>query len=402
MINRAASEHNHYAFVGVPLRSQAECIAHIMPLMAEEMTTVTVDLPGREYPIHIGLGLLDRAGELLGGRCRARRATVVTDSNVGPLYAAQLGKSLNAAGFDSALITVPAGDATKSLSQAAMIYDQLAARRHGRGEPIIALGGGMVGDLAGFVAATWLRGVPFVQCSTTMEADVDAGVGGKTALNHPAGKNLIGCFHQPMLVCVDVDCLRTLTSRDFTAGLAESVKHAVIRDKSFLDWHEENLAAILARDAGVIRELIRRNCLNKAQVIVADERETDDRGVGRAALNFGHTVGHAIEAQSNYELRHGEAVALGMVAAMDLAVSRAGFPDHERRRVESLLAALGLPIRSPLRIDVADILRRLGSDKKVLHQVVRFVVPDALGSVRWMETASPGDIEQAVGRLQGD
>jgi 3-dehydroquinate synthase len=329
----------------------------------------------------------------------ARRVTVVTDSNVGPLHAARLGESLNGAGFEAVVLTVPAGDASKSLRQAEALYARLAERGHERAEPIIALGGGMVGDLAGFVAATWLRGVPFVQCPTTVEADVDASVGGKTALNHPAGKNLIGCFHQPSLVCIDTDCLGTLRKRDFTAGLAESVKHAVIRDQAFFEWHEANVGAIVAQEPRTLLELVERNCRNKAEVVVADERETAEEGVGRAALNFGHTVGHAIEAQFNYELRHGEAVALGMVAAMDLAVRFAGFAEAERERVEAMLRALGLPVVCAAPLDVDEILRRLAADKKARGRTVRFVVPTVIGRVRWLEAPAVAEVERAISRV---
>jgi 3-dehydroquinate synthase len=259
----------------------------------------------------------------------------------------------------------------------------------------------MVGDLVGFVAATWLRGVPIVQCPTTMEADVDASVGGKTAVNHPAGKNLIGCFHQPLLVCIDIGCLATLSERDFTAGLAESVKHAVILDRLFFEWHEARCGEIRARRPEVIRELIERNCRNKAAIVVADERETDQQGVGRAALNFGHTIGHVLESQWNYALRHGEAVALGMVAAMELAVASVGFAEEERQRVESLLKAIGLPTRAPLPVDIPDAIRRLGTDKKVRNQTVRFVVPTAIGSARWLDGPGGSDIDRAMRRLLG-
>ncbi|MBN2563608.1 MAG: 3-dehydroquinate synthase [Phycisphaerae bacterium] len=367
--------------------------------MGDGVVSVDVDLPGRAYPIHIGPGLLRRLGERLRERCGASRATIVTDANVGPLYAEKLVGALEASGFESAVLTVPAGDGTKSLRQVGLLYDDLAKRQHGRMEPVIALGGGMVGDLAGFVAATWLRGVPLVQCPTTVVADVDAGVGGKTAVNHPAGKNLIGAFHQPLLVCVDTDCLATLGGRDFCAGLAESVKHAVIRDEDFFDWQEAHAGEILAQDSPAVGELIRRNCENKAAVVAADERETQARGVGRAALNFGHTIGHAIEAQSRYELRHGEAVSLGMVAAMELAVTHCGFSDEERARVESLLAAFRLPVRAPRPIDVADILGRLGVDKKVRDRVVRFVLPTRIGAVRWPASPPIEDVKRAVERL---
>ena len=363
------------------------------------LATVEVPIPGRAYRIDIGAGLLSDLGRRLRERCGARRATIVTDDNVGPLYAGKAKGSLQAGGCEANVLTVAAGDTSKSWEQAGRLYDALAERRHGRDEPVLALGGGMVGDLAGFVAATWLRGVPLVQCPTTVEADVDASVGGKTAINHRAGKNLIGAFHQPILVCIDTDCLATLDRRDYCAGLAESVKHAVIRDAPFLDWHEQHVAGILGHEPETIGELIRRNCENKAAVVVADERELDEQGVGRAALNFGHTIGHAIEAQLGYELRHGEAVALGMVAALDLAVTHLEFPDDQRKRVETLLAALGLPVRAPRPLDVGDLLERLGADKKVRQRKLRFVLPLRIGEVCWFDSPPARDVEKAIRRL---
>ncbi len=376
--------------------------------MSEDVERIEVGLPGREYSIEIGSGILGGLGERLrkaltggGAGADAARATVITDSNVGPLYAEKVTAALESAAVETAVLVVPAGDGSKSLSQAEELWAALAARRHGRWEPIIALGGGMVGDLAGFVAATWLRGVPFVQCPTTMEADVDASVGGKTAVNHPTGKNLIGVFHQPILVCIDVDCLGTLSERDLRAGLAESVKHSIVRDRDFFDWQEAHQAEVVAGHKQVVGELIRRNCANKAAVVVADERESAEGGVGRAALNFGHTIGHALEAQSNFELRHGEAVSLGMVAAMELAVGHCGFPAEERDRAEALLAGLGLPVRASRPIDVADILERLGTDKKVRGRAVRFVLPTRIGSVRWLDAVPIDQVERAILRLSG-
>lgn len=369
--------------------------------MDDETATVEVNLPGREYAIEIGRGVIGRLGTRLRGLTAASQAMVVTDSNVGPLYSQGLLDSLAAAGFDADVATVPAGDVSKSLRQAAALYDRLADRRHGRQDPIIALGGGMVGDLSGFVAATWMRGVPFVQCPTTLEADIDAAVGGKTALNHPTGKNMIGAFHQPMRVLIDLDCLRSLSDRDYRAGLAESIKHAVIRDGTFLDWHEENVEAILRRETAIVRELIRRNCQIKAAVVVEDEREDATKGVGRAALNFGHTIGHAIEALCDYELRHGECVAIGMVAALDLAVRHCGFPNADRDRTVSLLAAVGLPIRLSRPMDVSRLFDRMQCDKKAHHQQMRFVLPSDTGEMQWFEPPSTESIRPSLDRILG-
>jgi len=369
--------------------------------MDAEIAIVDVALPGRGYSVEIGFGLLVRLGGRLRELSRAGQVLVVTDSNVGPLYAERVAASLAAGGFSVAVHTVPAGDASKSLEEAAGLYDRLADSHHGRFDPVIALGGGVVGDLAGFAAATWMRGVPFVQCPTTLLADIDASVGGKTGVNHSSGKNMVGAFHQPLVVCVDVDCLRSLDDRDYRAGLAESVKHAVIRDETFLRWHEDNAEAIIGRDPEVVCELIRRNCAIKAAVVVEDEREMAADEVGRAALNFGHTVGHAIEAASQYALRHGEAVALGMVAALDLAVRECGLPESDRCRVESLIAALGLPIHSPLPLSEADLMQRMRGDKKVRHQVPRLAVPSELGAVRWLESPSEVSVQTAIRRVIG-
>jgi len=364
-----------------------------------DAAVVRVELGGRAYPIHIGPGLLRELGWLMRARFSGDRLTLVTDENVGPLHAGEAVASIRQAGFAAEVLTVPAGDATKCLDQARDLWDSLAVRRHSRSEPIVALGGGVVGDLTGFVAATWLRGVPFVQCPTTTEADIDAAVGGKTAINHRCGKNLIGAFHQPSFVCIDTRCLATLSPRDFRAGLAESVKHAVIRDPDFLDWQTVSAGAILAQDELTLIELIRRNCANKAAVVAADERETADAPDGRAALNFGHTFGHAIEAQSEYTLRHGEAVAVGMVAELELAVREAEFPSADRDRVERLLDLLGLPTRSPIPLEISDLLARLEVDKKVCNQKVRFVLPYRFGEMRWLVDPPVESMTRALQRV---
>lgn len=369
--------------------------------MADDAITtqiVRVDLPGRSYSVQIGANLLASLGALLRPRSQAARTTIITDMTVGPLYLEKACEGLRQAGFEARTITVPAGEPSKSLAQLSAVYDQLAAHHHGRDEPIIALGGGVVGDLAGLAAATWLRGVPFVQCPTTLEADIDASIGGKSAINHPAGKNLIGAFHQPLLVCIDIDCLSTLPPRDFTAGLAESVKHAVILDAEFLDWHCHVAAKILARDPQTLCDLIRRNCAIKAAIVVADERELEGAGIGRAVLNFGHTIGHALEAQSRFDLRHGEAIALGMVAEMELAVRKCGFDDAVRTRVEGLLKALGLRARLDRVPDLPDLLARMEMDKKARGGTVRFVVPRSLAQAQWIEP-DENEIRSAVERL---
>jgi 3-dehydroquinate synthase len=336
-------------------------------------------------------------GALLKSRCAATKATVITDTSVGPLYLDKACEALKAAGIEPRSITVPAGESSKSIAQLSLLYDQLASRHHGRDEPIIALGGGVVGDLAGFAAATWLRGVAFIQCPTTLEADIDASIGGKH--QSPERQNLIGAFHQPLLVCIDVDCLASLSSRDFAAGLAESVKHAVILDAEFLDWHRHVATKISSRDPQTLCELIRRNCAIKAAIVVADERELEGAGIGRAVLNFGHTIGHALEAQSGFDLRHGEAVALGMVAEMELAVARCGFDEAVRLRVEDLLKDLGLRIRLDRPPDLPDLVARMGMDKKARGGTLRFIAPRSLGQAQWINDVGEAEIRMAVERL---
>ncbi len=361
-------------------------------------SVVEVALAGRSYRIEIGPGLLQALGSRLKERLPVGRAFVVTDSTVGPLHAEAVRQSLTSAGIRTIVETIPAGDASKSLDQAARLYDCLAAAGHRRDEPVIALGGGMVGDLAGFVAATWMRGVPLVQCPTTLEAAIDAAVGGKTALNHACGKNLIGAIHQPVLVQVDINCLSTLSDRDYSAGLAESVKHAVVGDATFLKWQAQNAGGILRRDPGEVTTLIQRNCAIKAAEVVADEREEAIETVGRAMLNFGHTVGHAIEAEFEYKLRHGEAVALGMSAELDLSVSGCGFPDRRRAEIEALMEAFGLPRKAPGPIDAEGILQRMQLDKKSRGGDVRFVLLRDVERPIW---AAPTEAEllQALKRL---
>lgn len=361
---------------------------------------VDVALPRGGYAVHIGRGLLSRACALLKGRWRDRRACIVTDTNVGPLYADRLAEALCAGGIAPHVVTIPPGESSKSLAQAARLYDELALCRHERGEPIFALGGGVVGDLAGFVAATWMRGVPLVQVPTSLEADIDASVGGKTGVNHASGKNIIGAFHQPAMVLIDVDCLATLSDRDYTAALAESVKHAIISGDDFLRWHEGHIEAILSRDPHTLLEFIRRNCEVKARVVVADERECDSSGVGRAALNLGHTVGHAIEAESAYEMTHGEAIGLGLIVELDLAVRHARLSDADRTRVERLLSALGHAGKLKETMSSEALVSRMRIDKKALLGGIRFVVPPRLGLIEWLSVADDSSIKQAFLRIR--
>lgn len=344
-----------------------------------------VPLPGREYPILIGRGVLEEADALLPSLLDGENTFIVTDSNVGPLYLGRLMGALARAGMRVGSATIAAGEGNKSLESAGRLWGQLAEFNIGRRDAVVALGGGVVGDVAGFVAATWLRGVAFVQCATTVEAAVDASVGGKTAINLKAGKNLVGAFHQPRAVLIDVETFRTLDERDLRAGLAESVKHALIADGDFLTWHEQHAAEIVNRDNTKMIELVRRNCEIKADVVAADERETGGAdGIGRAALNLGHTLGHALEAHFDFTLRHGECVGLGLLAALRIGTARGVTRGDLATRVERLLGGLGLPTRMPPAVEAAELRPLLARDKKA-----------AAGRTRWLLLAEPGRLKWA-------
>ncbi len=340
---------------------------------------VEVGLQARSYPIIIAPGALVTLGPRLRERIKGARVAVVTDENVGPLYAEKALASLREARFEPTLLTVPAGDATKCLERVSRLYDALADARIDRSSPIVALGGGVVGDLTGFVGATWLRGIPFIQCPTTIEADVDASVGGKTGVNHASGKNMIGAFYQPRFVLIDTSTLRTLSNRDFRAGLAESIKHAVIRDAGFFDWHEQNAESVLTYEPQALGALVERNVRIKADVVARDEREESGH---RALLNFGHTIGHTVEsamARRGEPWRHGECVALGMVAACEMSVAAGRLDRASAERVTALLERIDLPTQAPLADSRDELTRLMYADKKVAAGRVRFVLADAIG-----------------------
>ena len=304
------------------------------------MTIVTVDFGNRSYAIHIEHGLLDRAGELLGGYARDGRLIIVTDEQVwaaqGEHFAAGLGA------IEAVPIVLPVGEASKSWATLASLIDQLLALGVERGDHLIALGGGVIGDLVGFAAAIVKRGCQFVQVPTSLLAQVDSSVGGKTAINVPAGKNMVGAFHQPALVLIDPAVLATLPDRHMRAGYAEIVKYALIEDAGFFDWLEGNAAAVLARDPAALAHAIATAVAGKAAVVAADERETKGR---RALLNLGHTFGHALEAETGFSdgLFHGEAVAAGIMLAFDFSVARGLCPAVDANRVSEHLSATGLP-----------------------------------------------------------
>lgn len=344
------------------------------------MTTLTVSLGERSYPIITGEGLLPRLGEYLWekGKDLSHSALLVSNPVVFGLYGAVAEASLEAQGFAVTTYLVEDSEKAKSLSWAARLYDAAIEAALDRRSPVIALGGGVVGDLAGFVAATYMRGVPFIQVPTTLLAQVDASVGGKVAIDHPRGKNLIGAFYQPRMVLADLDTLKSLPPRQIRAGLAEVVKYGVIWDADFLDFVEANTARLLACELQVMQQVVHRSCAIKAQVVSQDERES---GL-RAILNFGHTVGHAVETLTGYSVyHHGEAVAMGMAAEGRIARALGLWAESEQRRLEELLAALELPVSLPPDFDARAALEVMARDKKATGQRLTFVLPKHFGHV---------------------
>lgn len=345
------------------------------------MRVVKVQLGSRSYSILIGPGLLPR----LGAECKklklGRRCAIISDRNVAPRFAREAVASLRAAGFNPLLITVPAGETAKSLKTVQACYDQLATHRLERKSFIVALGGGVVGDLAGFVAATYLRGVPFVQVPTTLLAQVDSSVGGKVGVNLKAGKNLVGAFYQPKLVLCDLDTLRTLPKREFRAGLAEVIKYGIIYDEALFERLENRLEKLLKLDAKQLAEVVARCCEIKADVVGQDETET---GL-RAILNFGHTIGHAIENSVGYgRYLHGEAISIGQVAAARLSSEVLGFCGGCAERVRDLFRRAGLP--TEIHLNPAQRTRLLAAmklDKKVSGGEIKFVLAHDIGEVVW-------------------
>lgn len=321
---------------------------------------------------------------------RGREAFVVTNETVGPLWLEPVLAALGDARTDS--LVLPDGERHKTLATLERILDALLERRHSRRTTLVALGGGVIGDMTGFAAACYQRGVDFLQLPTTLLAQVDSSVGGKTAVNHPRGKNMIGAFHQPRRVVIDTDVLATLPDREFAAGLAEVIKYGFIRDPDFLAWLEASLDALLARDADALAHAIRRSCEIKAEVVAEDERES---GV-RAILNFGHTFGHAIETHTRYETwLHGEAVAAGMVLAADFSHRLGSLSADDVQRVRELLARAGLPVAPPADLAVDRFVELMGVDKKVVDGRLRLVTLSALGRATILDEV-PGPLLEAT------
>ena len=338
------------------------------------MQTLTVDLGDRSYPIHIGAGLLDRV-ELILPHLAQKRVAIVTNTTVGPLYLTRLTATLENAGVQVPPIVLPDGEVYKNWETLNLIFDALLTNRAERKTTLIALGGGVIGDLTGFAAASYQRGVPFIQVPTTLLAQVDSSVGGKTGINHPLGKNMIGAFYQPQVVLADTATLATLPDRELSAGLAEVIKYGLIRDLPFLEWLEANMGKLVARDAEALAYAIRRSCENKAEVVAADERESGQR----ALLNLGHTFGHAIETCMGYgNWLHGEGVAAGTMLAADLSRRMGLIGVADVARIQALFERAKLPTRAPdLGYDAY--MSYMGVDKKVEAGRIRFVLFKAVG-----------------------
>jgi len=347
--------------------------------------SLRVELGERSYSIIIGSGVLAAVGAQVRGLCGPGRVAVVTNPTVGKLYLSRVSDSLRSAGCEVVTVEIPDGEEHKNLASLGSIYDRLLAAGFERRSPVVALGGGVVGDVTGFAAATLLRGVPFVQVPTTLLAQVDSSVGGKTGINHATGKNLIGAFYQPQLVLADLETLKTLPRRQFLSGLAEVIKYGLILDAGFFALLEQQLDRVLALDMDLLRQLVRRSCELKALVVRRDERESDYRAI----LNFGHTLGHAVENLTEYKrFSHGEAVSIGMAFAAAFSAVRGYCGREVMQRTITLLQRAGLPVDLPPELLGERLARAVAGDKKAASGKVKFVCLAGLGATRFEHVSS--------------
>ena len=357
------------------------------------MQTINVNLGERSYPIHVGDGILSAVGDLLQEAGLGGKVAVITNPTVAQLYLDTVHDSLSRAGFDVTPVLVPDGEEHKDLNSASAIYNRLITERFERKSCVLALGGGVVGDLAGFAAATFLRGVSYVQVPTTLLAQVDSSVGGKTAVNHQEGKNLIGAFYQPRLVLIDVAVLQSLPRRELIAGLAEVIKYGIIADPVLFKLLEENIQKLISLDHVLLTQVIATSCAIKAKVVETDEREDDYRAV----LNFGHTIGHALEAATGYQkYLHGEAIGIGMTQAAMISVQE-GFCDQRSvERIRKLIKRAGLPLEIPAEVSMQNLIQGMEVDKKAAAGKIKFVMCAGIGKTRfhWL---SPSEILGALG-----
>ena len=359
------------------------------------MQTITVDFTSsaekRSYPIHIGHGILQHA-DLIAAHLPQKRVAIVSNTTVAPLYLEKLQTALNKLGIQSFPIILPDGEAHKNWQTLNLIFDALLQNHCERNTALLALGGGVVGDLTGFAAATYLRGVPFIQIPTTLLAQVDSSVGGKTGINHPLGKNMIGAFYQPRLVLTDSATLETLPDRELRAGLAEVIKYGLIRDPAFFDWLEQNMHRLLARDPVTMNEAIQRSCENKAEIVAADEKE---KGI-RALLNLGHTFGHAIENGMGYGTwLHGEAVAAGTVMAAELSRRMKLISDGDVQRIRRIFTQAGLPVAAP-KMPQEKYVQLMALDKKVESGKMRFIVLNRIGEAVMRADIAPAVLNETI------
>ncbi|MCX2979772.1 3-dehydroquinate synthase [Halieaceae bacterium IMCC14734] len=359
------------------------------------MHTLHVELGERSYPIYIGRDLL-ADGALLAPHISGRQVALISNETVAPLYSEAVRAALPPLDLITEIV-LPDGEQFKTLQTLELIFDRLLEEGHNRSTTLIALGGGVVGDMVGFAAATYQRGVNFLQIPTTLLSQVDSSVGGKTGVNHTLGKNMIGAFYQPQAVLIDTDTLHTLPERELAAGLAEVIKYGLISDEPFYRWLHEHMPALLAREEASLAEAIERSCVNKAEVVAADERE----GGVRAILNFGHTFGHAIETDQGYgNWLHGEAVAAGLSIATRLSSQLGRVPESEVLALEALLLRCGLPVRAPESMSVEQFMELMGRDKKVIDGALRLVLLDAIGQAVVRADTPLADIAKVLAHSQ--
>ena len=357
------------------------------------METLNVDLGDRSYPIHVGENILPRIGVLMRTAGLRGKVAVVTNPTIAQLYLDTVHDGLAASGFEMAAMLVPDGEEHKNLQSLATVYDRLIGGRFERQSCVLALGGGVVGDLAGFAAATYLRGIPYVQVPTTLLAQVDSSVGGKTGVNHQEGKNLIGAFYQPRLVVIDVTVLASLPHRELVGGLAEVIKYGIIEEPSLFGFLEREIEGLLRLERERLIHVVSTSCAIKARVVEKDERENDYRAV----LNFGHTIGHALEAASGYQqFLHGEAVAIGMVKAAALSVQQGLCDQRSFERIRRLIQKTGLPLEIPSGISMQGLIQAMEVDKKSAEGKIKFVMCNGIGKTcfHWL---SPGEILAGLG-----
>jgi 3-dehydroquinate synthase len=355
------------------------------------MQNVKVELGANSYDIRVGSGLLAKAGLWLKEMGFSGRAVIITDTTVKNLYAGVLGRGLAGAGFEVTVLEVPAGEENKTLKSAGRLYDELSGVLAERMTPILALGGGVTGDLAGFVAATYMRGVPYIQVPTTLLAMVDSSIGGKTAVDHGRLKNVVGAFYQPKLVIADIDTLKTLPEAELASGMAEVIKHAAIKDRYFFDFLEANIKKAKELDPTVLEKIVVLSARIKAAVVAKDEKEA---GL-RAILNYGHTVGHAVEALSGFRLKHGQAVAIGMAAEAKIATRIGKLDRSAAARLEKVIREAGLPTLVPP-FDKKKLMRAMGHDKKVRQGRLTFVLLKSIGEACITDDVDPALVQEVL------